>query len=388
VNRPPGVVGPTLTPPFLRHDPVRCRAPLRRAIRLRRTVALVFAAVLAGGRASGQETRPSLLAIDTEAAVDVAVDENGNDTTNLFFDSVVSARLARNVEAIVRPFVQRLGAAGEWNRQIWVAAVRYERHGPIGIRVDGGLIPSPVGYANLLLRPHLNPTIAQPSSLFTPLPAVETRGPRATLLGAIYPYGVNATVSARWWDARVSFMDTSPLRTRRIFAETNPPRFANIVVGGGITPVVGLRIGTSVTHGGWLKAGELPGTTQGQDATVVTVEADYSVAYTKVAGEWTRDAFGTSHGDTSASGWFVQGQQTLTPRWFAAARVEHMSAPGLVAATGTFDVMQFNGTEEVVGFRLTPAITLRVGHRARKAFNSSAYLNAGTISVVWWKRWL
>src|SRR6187551_2635926 len=57
----------------------------------RRTV-LIVAMVLVAGRASGQETRPSLLAIDTEAAVDVAVDENGNDATNLFFDSVVSAR--------------------------------------------------------------------------------------------------------------------------------------------------------------------------------------------------------------------------------------------------------------------------------------------------------
>jgi len=161
-----------------------------------------------------------------------------------------------------------------------------------------------------------------------------------------------------------------------------------VVVGGGITPVVGLRIGTSVTHGGWLKAGELPGITQSQHATVVTVETEYSVAYTKVAGEWTRDAFGTSHGGTSASGWFVQGQQTLTPRWFAAARVEHMSAPALVAATGTFDRMHFNGTEEVVGFRITPGITLRVGHRAREAFNSSDYIHAGTLSVVWWKRWI
>jgi len=329
-----------------------------------------------------------VLAIDTEAAVDVAIDENGNDATNLFFDSVASARLGRNVEAIFRPFVQRLAATGEWNRQIWVAAIRYERHGAIGIRIDGGLIPSPVGYANMLLRPHLNPTIAQPSSLFAPLPAVEVPGPRATLLGAVYPYGVNATVSTRWWDARVAVMDTSPLRTRRIFAQTNPPRFTNIVVGGGVTPVVGLRVGTSVTHGGWLKAGELPAITQRQDATVVTVEAEYSVAYTKLAGEWTRDAIGTSHGETSASGWFVQGQQTLTPRWFAAGRVEHMSAPVLIPATGSFTRMRFNGIEEVVGFRLTPEITIRVGHRAREAFNSSTYIHAGTMSIVWWKRWI
>jgi len=58
-----------------------------------RTLALALALLFAAGRASAQETRPSILALDTEAAVDVAVDENGNDATHLFFDAVASARL-------------------------------------------------------------------------------------------------------------------------------------------------------------------------------------------------------------------------------------------------------------------------------------------------------
>ena len=351
-------------------------------------LASVAVLIFAAGTASAQNTRPSAIALDTEAAVDAAVDQNGNDTTNLFFDSVLSARLAPHVEAIIRPFSQRLGATGEWNNQVWVAAVRYERPGRMGVRIDGGLIPSPVGYANMLLRPHLNPTIAQPSSLFVPLPAVESRGPRAMLLGAVYPYGVSATVSARWWDARLAVIDTSPLRTRRIFATTNPPRFTNVVVGAGVTPLVGLRIGAAVTTGGWLQAGESPAVTKSHDATIVTVEAEYAVAYTKVAGEWTHDSLGTSHGNTAASGWFVQGQQTLTPRWFAAARVESISAPTLVTATGTFDRLSFRGTEEVVGLRLSPELAIRAGHRAREGFGSSAYIHAATVSVVWWKRWM
>jgi hypothetical protein len=353
-----------------------------------RYIASVAALLLAAATASAQQARPSALALDTEAAVDAGVDQNGNDTTNLFFDSVLSARLAPHLEAIIRPFSQRLGATGEWNNQVWVAAVRYERPGRIGVRIDGGLIPSPVGYANMLLRPHLNPTIAQPASLFVPLPAVEPRTPRATLLGAVYPYGVNGTVSTRWWDARLAVIDTSPLRTRRIFAEANPPRFANVVAGAGVTPVVGLRVGAAITHGGWLQAGESPAVTESHDATVVTVETEYAVAYTKVAGEWTHERLGTSHDDTTASGWFVQGQQTLSPRWFAAARVERISAPTLVAATGTFNHLSFRGMEEVVGFRLSPEITIRAGHRARQAFGSSAYVHTATVSMVWWKRWI
>jgi len=349
----------------------------------------VIAAVLLlrTGYVSAQEARPSAVAIDTAMSMDETVDQNGNHVTGVFVDSVVSVGLGHGLETVVRPYVQRL-PTGEWNRQIWLATMRYERTGRVGLRIDGGLIPAPVGLANMQLRPQLNPVISQPSSLFTPLPALETRGPRAMLLGAVYPWGANATVSGRTWDARVAVMDTSPLRARRIFAEgNNPPRFTNVVLGGGVSPIFGLRVGASVTRGGWLRAGEVPAVTADQAATVVTVESEYSVRYTKVTGEWTHDTIETSHGNVSPAGWFIQGQQTLTPRWFAAARVEHMAAPAFTAATGTTTTLRFNGTEEIVGFRLTPEITVRAGHRAREAFNGSSYVHAGTLSIVWWRRW-
>jgi hypothetical protein len=345
-------------------------------------VALVMAAPTAA-----QEARTLPIAIDTVAAADRAIDGNGDSTGNLIFDAVVTAGVGPHLEAVVRPFVQRL-ASGEWNKQVWVAALRYQRTGTVGVRVDGGLIPSPVGYANLLLRPHLNPTIALPSSLFTPLPPVDLRAPRANLLGAVYAYGVSSTVSATHWDARAAVIDTSPLRPRRIFASNNPPHFYNTVVGGGMTPFVGFRVGLSYTYGGWLKAGEAPTVTADQDASIVTVESEFSMRYTKLAGEWTRDSMETSSGTHTASGWFVQGQQTLTPRWFAAGRVEHMQAPAISLLPGVFQEQHFNGTEEVVGFRVTPEITIRGGHRARELFGRPGFSHSAEVSVVWWKRWI
>jgi hypothetical protein len=347
---------------------------------------LTVAMLLARATASAQTARPATVAVDTVASFDETVDANGDATTGAIFDSVVAAGFGHGFEAVIRPFVQRL-SSGEWNRQIWLATLRYERAGRINLRIDGGLVPPPIGLANMQLRPHLNPTIAQPMSLFLPLPAVETRGPRAMLLGAVYPYGTNVTVSQRRWDARVALMDQSPLRARRVFAQTNAPRFANVVVGGGFSPMFGLRVGTSVTHGGWHRAGESPAVTADRDATVVTIESEYAVGYTRLAGEWTYDALETSHGNTSAQGWFVQGQQTLTPRWFASGRVERIAAPAWAAATGTFTRLQFRGTEEVIGFRLTPEITLRAGHRAREAFATTGFVHAGSLSVVWWRRW-
>jgi hypothetical protein len=170
---------------------------------------------------------------------------------------------------------------------------------------------------------------------------------------------------------------------RRIFARARPPRFANVVVGGGITPVVGLRVGASVTHGGWQRAGENPLVTADRDATVVTVESEFSVRYTKVSGEWVRDILDTAEGDLVVSGWWVHGQQTLTPRWFGAGRVERMSSPLL----GGID-QNFAGIEEVIGFRVTPEITIRAGHRARRGFGRTGFDHQVIGSVVWWKRWL
>jgi hypothetical protein len=244
--------------------------------------------------------------------------------------------------------------------------------------------------ANLTLRPHLNPTIAQPASLFTRLPSIAgLRGPGANLIGAVYPYGGQVTVSASHWDARGAVIDTAPMRTRRIFAQANPPNFTNVVLGGGVTPFVGFRVGTSVTHGGWLRAGESPAVTANHNATIVTIESDLSFLYTKLSGEWVRDAVGTDTGNRTATGWFVQGQQTLTPRWFLAGRVERMSSPAVLTPTLIVDE-HLNGTQETLGYRLTPEITLRFEHRARQPFLAvpAGYDHSAAVSIVWWKRWL
>jgi hypothetical protein len=353
--------------------------------RLKPAATYVIALLLAAAPATAQQATPSRFAIESVAAVDEAVDDAGNTTTGVSLDTVVSVGLAGHLEAIVRPLVQRL-ATGEWNRQIWVAAIRWERPGDVAIRIDGGLIPSPVGAANLLLRPQLNPTIGLPSSLFVRVP-LDPGSPRPTALGAIYPFGVSATVSGRHWDARAAVMETSPLRPRRIFYRdgTNPPRFTNVVAGGGVTPFVGFRVGASVTHGGWLQAGESPVVTNDRNATVVTVESEFSAGHTKVSGEWVRDLVEpVGGGDTRISGWFLQGQQTLTPRWFAAGRIERIDTP-LAPAPGVSDLAGF---EEVVGYRVTSEITVRAGHRARRVFGAPDYQHQAQVSVVWWRRWL
>jgi hypothetical protein len=352
----------------------------------RRALTLLALALLASpAPALGQPPHPSLLAIDTAAALEQTADFSGNRLTGMSVDAVVSIGRP-GLEAIIWPIAQRLNS-GQWIRDLWIASVRYERPGPVGIRVDGGLIPSPVGLANIILRrPHLNPTITQPSSLFSALPPLELNAPRPNLLGGIYPFGTQVTVSGARWDARAAVVDTSPLRRRRIFSRANPPRFGTVVVGGGVTPIVGLRVGASVTHGGWLRAGESPAVTADRDATIVTVESEFSFAYTKLAGEWVRDSIGTGFGTRVVSGWWVQGQQTLAPRWFAAGRVERITSP--IVLPTLVDQQRLNSVEGVIGYRISPELTLRFGHRARRIFGRPGYDHQGSLQLVWWRRWM
>ncbi|PYR65654.1 MAG: hypothetical protein DMF88_18985 [Acidobacteria bacterium] len=348
--------------------------------------------LLMAAPAAAQQAKPSVLAIDSSASVDFTTDGDGNDVKGVFLDTLVVGDFGRHVQAIVRPQVQRLANSGEWNRQIWVAEMRYERPGPVAFRIEGGYIPSPVGLANLTLRPHMNPTIAQPAELFTSIPSLEVRGPRVNLLSGIYPLGAQATASARHWDARAAVIDTSPLRLRRVFGDPNPPlfggnppRFTNVVIGAGVTPFVGFRVGAALTHGGWLRAGESPAITIDRSANLVNVEMELSFRHTSLASEVSYDALDTSLGTRSTSGWYVQGAQTLAPRWFVAGRVERIQTT-LPTVAGL--EQNFTGTEQTLGFRLTPEITLRASHRMRQQFGRDPWDHFGAVSIVWYRRWM
>jgi len=171
-----------------------------------------------------------------------------------------------------------------------------------------------------------------------------------------------------------------------VFGSVNPPRFTNVVFGGGVTPFVGFRVGGSVTRGGWMKAGE-SFITEDRSATVANIETELSFRHTSLAGEWVHDTLETSAslGDRTISGWYVQGMQALAPRWFVAGRVERIrtTLPLAVAVEQSLE-----STEQTLGFRITPELTLRVSHRARQPFGGDSFAHTAAVSLVWYKRWM
>ncbi len=59
-----------------------------------------------------------------------------------------------------------------------------------------------------------------------------------------------------------------------------------------------------------------------RSVTIVGGEGEYAFGYTRMSGEIVRSRFERLDGTAIAYEWFVQGLQTLSPRWSVAARHE------------------------------------------------------------------
>ena len=134
-----------------------------------------------------------------------------------------------------------------------------------------------------------------------------------------------------------------------------------------------------------MRAGESPTTTEDRDATIVDVETELAFRHTSLGAEWVHDILQTTLGDRTAGGLYVQGIQTLTPRWFVAGRVERIRTT-LAGVAGL--EQQFDANEQTLGFRITPELTLRVSHRARQTFGRTNFDHTGAVSFVWYRRWM
>jgi hypothetical protein len=331
--------------------------------------------------------------LDSATSIDLFRGQSTVDQPNVILDVTGVVRLGGGWLAYVRPWFRQprkpgLAREENWDKQIYQAALQYERAGAVSMRIDAGYIASPIGFGMMDTRPGINPTIAPHLSYVTPMPAFEPGAPRVDPIASTYPLGGQLTLSTTQWDARIAVVDSAPTRIYVINGATNPHRTPVIVTGGGFTPKIGLRFGTSFATGCYVLGSELTRPQpNGRDFRMVTIEGEYAFGYTKLSGELVHDRLDTAVGTARANAWFVQGIHTLSPRFFVAGRLEGVSAPPLRTATVLGARTTFQTGETTLGYRLTTELTLRASFMNRKPFTRKTWDQQFGASVVWAHRW-
>lgn len=335
----------------------------------------------------GLPVQTSRLSLDAVVAVDGGA---GSDVTRKptgWFDLFGAVQLSDRVSLRARPVVFRRSFDGSWRAQMYELALRYERPGAVGVRVDVGQFVSPVGLAILENRPNRNPVVSQHSTLYLPVVRYEPGTPSTNLIAASYPLGAQVSASTRTWDVRAALTDSSPIRSRPLFGDDLPPRMVNFVAGGGVTPRIGLRFGAAVAHGSFALAREVRDPSAGdRSASVIQAEAEWSFGYTRVAGEflWTRRE--RASGSARVDGGWVEVTQTLNPRWFVAARYDDQ----YTAWTSEPDMRDrhepYRRLETTAGYRVTPELTLRASYMTRKGYVIGFWDDQMLVSAVFAKK--
>jgi len=349
-------------------------------------------AALAFNVSSAAAQSPARFALDSVAAIDEFHGGSASDNPQIVIDISAAVRLGDRWQLLVRPWF-RLPHPGTptasyppWDKELYQAGVRYEQPGPVAVRVDAGYIVSPIGLGLFDARPNLNPTIVPHLSYVVPMPPFDPAVPRVEAVAVSYPLGAQLTVSTDRWDARAAIVNSAPTREYAVGNDTNPRQTPVVVAGAGITPTVGLRLGVSAAHGDYATADEA--TTGGaRSMTMVGGEGEYSCNYAKISGEVLRTAFDIPGRGAVATEWFVQGTQTLAPRWFAAARFEGTSAPPLYNGIAVGSRTTFKVVEATLGFRVNPDVTVRGSFYNRLLYGSSDWDQQAGVSVVWARRW-
>jgi hypothetical protein len=346
----------------------------------------VLVLVAIGATPAAAQVAP--ISVDSAVSINRFGGQHAADQPDVVIDVTATVRLGKGWVAYARPWFRR-ASSDPYNvaKEIYQAALQYQRSGPVSTRIDLGYILSPIGLGMLDMRPDTNPTIMPHLSYLVPMPSFDPGAPSALPIAASYPLGAQYTTSTARWDARAAVVSSPPNRPFVLNAGTpNPRSRPTVVVGGGITPKTGLRLGLAYAGGAYATTQELTrAPANGRHLHMVSAEGEFAFGYTKLTGEFTRDRLDTGIGHAVATEWFLQGSQSLTPRWFAAARYEGANAPprsvGQAAPT-------LRMSEITAGFRLSREFTVRSSVARRKTyFSPRADLQVGA-SLVWARRWL
>jgi hypothetical protein len=359
--------------------------------------ALALASLIVSARPAFAQQRDQWFSFDSVVSIDEFGGQNAASEPQIIVDVSSVARISDHVQMYLRPWFRLPrpnepgGPVPAWVHELYQAGVRYERpagDGRPAVRADVGLNLSPIGLGVLDIRPSANPTIAPHLSYLVPMPAFDPTVPRVGAIAASYPLGGQVTLSGAHWDTRAALLNSAPTRVYALERPGAPRQTPVLVAGGGVTPTIGLRFGLSLARGDYATADEVTGPVRTARAvTIFGGEGEYAFGFTKISGEILRSRFDRLVGSAVAYEWFVQGTQTISPRWFVAAREESTLAPPLITASFTGPAPRFDAVETTAGFRLTKELTLRSSFYMRRSYGASAWDRQAAVSAVWARRW-
>ena len=158
------------------------RFTARRSSALIAALLLAFFLLLPPSQAAAQNGLAGRAAIEAVASIATS-SADGIDDPFVVFDLASTFRVTDGLDAIVRPYARRL-PGGDWDAVFYQAQIRYQP--AERVRIDAGIITSPMGLGTFELRPDLNPLVGYPFYYFGRLPAFdEYNNQRADPVGRI-----------------------------------------------------------------------------------------------------------------------------------------------------------------------------------------------------------
>lgn len=219
--------------------------------------------------------------------------------------------------------------------------------------IDAGKITMPLGSFAARRFSWRNPLVGKPDAY-----------------PVLYPYGASVSGALSILDYRAGVVSL-PMVHEDYSPE--PTHAARPVIGIGITPFIGVRLGVGYTWGPYLNdtltSTQLDGRSwksYQQRVTVVDLAASYG--YFELFAEAGVSEYDVPRTAEPLEGfaYFVEGKYTFTPRFFAAIRLERNDYPFIQPVSPTFWVARktdFHNEEIGAGYRFGASTLLKVSYR-------------------------
>lgn len=251
-------------------------------------------------------------------------------------------------------FETRRGAATEYESEFEQYGVRYTASPRFVF--DAGKIPLPIGTFAARRFSNRNPLIGAPDGY-----------------PVQYPYGVLVSGAAKVLDYRAALVSLPAVHEEYT---PEPSQAWRPVIGAGITPFIGVRLGGSYTWGPYLNDEVSPGLLaqrdwRSYDQRVLSADLAVSVGYAELIAEVGHSSYDVPNRAEAVEGltYYAEGKYTFTPRLYVAARLGRNDYPFIQPFTtpgGQFWVARktdFHDEELGLGFRVSAGTLAKVTYR-------------------------